>query len=941
MKRFILISLGLLTLQGAYAKNVPDGWKQQTHLLFIENKGQITDPLGHQRNDIQFKLQTAAMNVLIGNASLHYQWVKNETVNIKDIKSLLAKKTSDIYRMDVTLVGANTNATVITEQPQAYYEKYYQAYKGLNGTVAHSFGKITYQNVYPNIDWVIYSQKTASGIETMKYDFVVHPGGNPNLIQLKYDGSTQLDLLKDGSLKATTPAGSVTEETPYSYTTDKSNVTTNVASSFKLNKNVLSFNVAPSENTLTIDPSLEWATYYGGTGFDLGTVLTCDALGNVYLTGASWMSADIATTGSYQSTNAGDFDAFLAKFDNNGNRLWATYYGGASLDYGFGLACDQNNRVYISGITQSDTGVATTGSAQSIYSAGGDDFLVRFDTAGNRIWATYCGGSGSEYNGLCATDEFGHIYLTGNTASTDSIFLSGYQNANGGGANDAFLVQYDTAGHKLWGTFYGGSGDDQGDGVTCDRLGNVYMSGHTNSTSGIASATGFQTTFGGTYDDYLAKFNSTGALQWATYYGGFGNENNGNLRNITCDKNGNVYMAGSTISSTGIATPGAFQTQLSGNSVDAFLVKFTGAGARIWGTYYGGTGNENGGAIACDLSDNIFWCGFTTSPDSIATPGSHQTTYAGGTDDAFLTKFNSSGQQIFGTYYGGAGLDEGYAVGFDYIGNAFISGGTTSNMGIATPGAFSTVFAGGIAVFLAKFCTSVDATALNGSDSLCPNSSNVFTTNAVSGATGYIWTLPSGWVGTSDSNSIIFTTNDTGGVVTVKVIRCDTSDALTMNVYVYPAMQTPSITQSGNTISTSGAYSSYQWYLNDTLINGATAPSYTASRAGNYTVVVTGTSGCHDTSSVYPLSNITAINELQNQKDNLYIYPNPANNILNIHTTDKVSAAITSIDGRVLFNNITTQKIDISSLSAGVYIIKFSDKNGALIKADKFIKANQ
>lgn len=939
MKRFILISLSLLTFNGVHAGNVRDGWQQKSHLCFIENKGQITDPLRHRRNDIQFKLETPSVNVLIGNASLHYQWVKNEAVDLKDLRSLAAMKHSDYYRMDVTLIGADPNASILKEDPQSYYERYYLQHLGLNGTIAHSFSKITYQNVYPDIDWVIYTQRSADGTETMKYDFVVHPGGDPALIQLQYSGSTALNILDDGSLKALTPAGSIVEKAPYSFITDKDNHTTSVASSFRLDKNVLSFNVAPSQNTLTIDPSLEWATYYGGAGFDLGTVLNCDNLGNVYLTGASWMSLNIATTGSYQSTNAGDFDAFLAKFDNDGNRLWATYYGGESVDYALGLACDQHNRVYISGITQSTTGIATAGSAQPVYAGiGGDDYLVRFDTAGARIWATYCGSTGDEYNGLCATDNFGHVYLVGNTTGNDNIYSNGHQSTNGGGANDAFIVQYDTSGNKIWGSFYGGSGDDMGDGVACDRIGNVYLSGHTNSTSGIATSGSHQPANGGGYDDYLVKFNMSGVRQWATYYGGSAAENNGNLRNVACDKNNYVYMSGSTESTAGIATTGSYQAT-PGGGIDAFLVKFNDNGGRLWATYYGGSGDDNGGALACDLSANIFWCGFTTSTDSIATTGSHQTVFAGGSHDAYLTKFNSSGEQIFGTYYGGGGLDEGYAVGFDFVGNAFISGGTTSGTAIATPGAFSTTYAGGIAVFLAKFCTSVTATALNGSDTICANNSILYSTVAVPGATGYIWTLPSGWAGSSDSSSIYVTPNDAGGVITVKVIRCDTSDALQMDIYVL-ASETPVVSRNGNVLSTTHTFTTYQWYLNDVAINGATSQTYTVNATGSYKVVTTNANGCSDTSVVFMVNSVTAIDELQYLKENVFIYPNPANDILNIQAPVPVKATITGIDGRVLLDNIQSKKIDIHSLSEGLYLIRLMDKNNNLIKTAKFIKVN-
>lgn len=938
MRKFFSLLLSCCSAAALFARSVPEEWVPQKQLFFIENIGQIRDQYGRQRNDIRFKLESPELSVLIGDDGLHYLWQQKDLQTTRDIQSLAEKKATT-YRMDVTLVGADKQAMVIREGQQPYYQKYYLSHLGLNGTVAHAYEKITYRNVYPNIDWVVYISKTATGPETMKYDFVVRPGGDIAKIKLKYEGASDLKLNADGSLDATTPMGRVKEQAPYSYLLAESNAgqVQKVPSQFQLDKNIVSFKTGAYNGTLVIDPSLDWATYYGGAGFDLGTVLNCDNSGNVYLTGASWMSTDIATTGSHQSVNAGDFDAFLAKFDGDGNRLWATYYGGPSVDYSFGLACDQNDRVYISGTTLSTTGIATLGSAQPTHGGGGgDDFLVRFDSTGSLIWATYYGSSGNEYNGLCATDGFGHVYLTGFTSGNNNIASNGHQGTNGGGANDAFLVQFDTSGVRQWGTFYGGAGDDQGDGVACDRLGNVYLGGHTNSTAALATAGSHQANNGGGFDDFLVKFNSTGVRQWATYYGGTTDENNNNLRIVACDKLNNVFLSGSTSSTSGIATTGSHQPALAGGT-DAFLVKFNSSGVRQWGTYYGGNGFDNGGAIGCDFSNNIFWCGITQSTDGIATAGAHQTV-AGGGNDAYLTKFSNDGVQQFGTFYGGGALDEGYAVSFDVVGNAYISGGTASATNIATPGSFSTVYAGGIAVFLAKFCTSVTSAGINGEDSICLNGTQLYATASISGATGYIWTLPSGWTGASDSSSIVVTPNATGGVITVQAIRCDTSDVQSLSVYVYPDLPAV-INATGLVLSTANQHQGYQWYLNGQLINGATGATYTASENGNYTVVVTNTGGCTDTSAVYTVSNVVGVHELSRLSNAISIYPNPANDVLQIASPEAVSAMISSLDGRQLLLTQGTKTIDISTLSSGVYMIRFTDSQGRFIKTMKFTKA--
>src|SRR5690606_11904215 len=130
--------------------------------------------------------------------------------------------------------------------------------------------------------------------------------------------------------------------------------------------------------------------------------------------------------------------------------------------------------------------------------------------------------------------------------------------------------------------------------IRCDKDNNVYIGGITNlansnppvgGSSGLATPGAYKTDTIGKHDGFLAKFSSTGALRWATYFGGTENECIGS---IDCDSKGNVYVAGNT-QSAGIATVG--NTTLSG-AMDAFLAKFDANGTHIWTTYLGGEGTD-------------------------------------------------------------------------------------------------------------------------------------------------------------------------------------------------------------------------------------------------------------------------------------------------------------------------------------------------------------
>ena len=439
-----------------------------------------------------------------------------------------------------------------------------------------------------------------------------------------------------------------------------------------------------------------WGTYYTGTGQvwpngeDRGQACITDAAGNVYMVGTTNSNSDIATVGAHQTICAGGdtiggfsgTDAFLVKFNSSGVRQWATYYGGSEWDYGTSCAIDASGNIYMIGSTSSTSGIATAGAHETTVN---DGFLVKFNSSGVRQWGTYFEGNGN----ACTTDASGNIYIVGLTNSTSGIATAGAHQTVMSGSGDAFLVKFNSSGVKQWGTYFGGassgaSGMEKGLSCATDALGNVYMTGHTPSTSGIATAGAHQTIYGGSSTDaFLVKFNSSGVIQWGTYYGGEGVDIG---YSCATDASGNVYMAGDAqqqnLPASGISTIGAHQSAYGGGYSDGFLVKFDSNGLRQWGTYYGGSLLDVSFSCATDASGNVYMSGETQSPNGIATSGAHQTTV----DGAFLVSFNSSGVRQSGTYYGGIKN----VCTTDASGNVYMTGYTQSNSGIATAGAHQT-----------------------------------------------------------------------------------------------------------------------------------------------------------------------------------------------------------------------------------------------------------
>lgn len=471
-----------------------------------------------------------------------------------------------------------------------------------------------------------------------------------------------------------------------------------------------------AEQTLNGGPGLDWATYYGGLDSDFGSAIATDSMGNVYLAGHT-ESENIMNTGGHQNTyGGGDLDVFLVKFDASGARLWSTYYGGTGWDYGYSLAIDQEGNLYLAGTTISSSNIAS-GGHQNTHAGNNDAFLVKFDAAGVRQWATYYGGSGIDSGRDVAVDKQGNVYLAGQTQSTAGIASGGHQNTQGG-ATDAFLVKFNASGARLWATYYGGFGFEENSSVATDGQGNVYLAGRSEGYGNIASG-GHQNNFGGgAYDAFLAKFNASGARLWATFYGGTKDDLG---FSVATDVLGNVYLAGNTNSNNNIAAAGHQMTLGGGLFGDAFLARFNAAGQRQWGTYYGGASSESGGRVATDGQGNVYLAGASGSTDNIASGGFQNT--PGGTDDIFLAKFDASGARQWGTYYGAPPDDQAQAVATDPLGNIFVTGRTESSYSFASAG-YQNIYGGGAwDAFLIK----VDGDAISGSPALNPLSPRINT----------------------------------------------------------------------------------------------------------------------------------------------------------------------------------------------------------------------
>lgn len=644
-------------------------------LKFEENKGQHPD-------HVYFRARIPGGSVFLEGQTLTFDITSLEDIEaISAFKHGARKAMPESLRSHAFKIHLVNSAAPSAVETKGAFDDYVNYFLGNDSakwaTGVRQFEEVTFKDIYPGIDVRYYSQN-----ENFKYDFIVHPGANPDVIKLRYEA---IDGIKSafGNVLIQTSVGDIVDQKPVSWLIENGEKTF-VESAFQVDTSgqkgfLVGFEVeSQPSKTLIIDPTLIFSTYTGSTINNWGSTATYDSLGNMYAggyvlaTGAGSGAGYPTTLGAYQTTFGGGTGTFrtdmtITKFNAAGNALvYSTYLGGNGNEIPHSLVVNGNNQLYILGTTSSSDYPTTGGafdsgfnggpsigvvgvnsnSSQISYNDGSDIVISKLNANGtNLIGSTYIGGSANdginmsdtlqkaysdEFRGEIIVDANDNCYVATSTQSDDFPIVNGFQPTFGGGITDGVIFKFNSSlTSLLWSSYIGGLEADAAYSIQFDPNFDVFCTGGTISQDFPTTNNALHSTFrGGLADGWVAKVSNNGQNLIASTYLGTNDYDQSFF--VQLDGAGNVYVVGQTLGNYPIAPNWVYSVPNSGQ----FLHKLsnnlqTSIFSTLWGS---GNNNINLSLTAFLVNEcnhifisgwggSLFGIGASTSPGGTTTSG--------------------------------------------------------------------------------------------------------------------------------------------------------------------------------------------------------------------------------------------------------------------------------------------------------------------------------
>ena len=624
--------------------------------------------------------------------------------------------------------------------------------------------------------------KIYSENQFLKYDFIVRPNANTNNIQLSYEGISP--IINNNRLEINLGFNTIIEEEPYAYQIINGKET-EVKCQYILEDNVVSFhfpNGYEKDIELVIDPTLVAATMSGTTGNqNYGHSATYGTNGEIFTGAISFGAGYPTTVGAFQQTFSSSIDVAISKLNTDGSSLiWATYLGGTGSDYPHSMMTNGLNELYVYGTTSSNN----------------------YPTSTNAYSSTLNG--------------FSDIYITHLTEDGTNIVGSTYI---GGNADDG-------SNNTTW-----NYGDTYRGEIIVDN-GNAYIASCSNSADFPTSAGCYQATNAGGQDGVVFKMNADlSVLDWSTYLGSTGGDAAFGIR---LDNNDNIFVTG-TAAANFPTTTGSPNANLIGGTRDAFITKLNPTATTLLASsYYGSISDDASFFLDIDTENDIYIYGQNSGHIPITTG-----CYGTANSSQFIAKFNNTLTTIDWQTTIGSGSSFGdfvpIAFMVDICKHIYISGHSATSGLYTTADAFYTT--GGFYLM----SLSPDATSLE--------FATYYTENHVDGGTSRF--DPSGTVyqgvcsggGFATTSNAYSTSQSTGWDIGVFKIDFELINFASINASPSDTGCAPFTVDFTNNSSAN----TYFWDFDDSgQISNLSDPTYTFNNPGTYNIdfIATDTSSC-------------------------------------------------------------------------------------------------
>ncbi|HEY2115171.1 MAG TPA: SBBP repeat-containing protein [Candidatus Angelobacter sp.] len=720
---------------------------------------------------------------------------------------------------------AGTIGPISGERQLSSHSNYLPAKNGKFLSNIENFEGVRFSNVYPGIDVRFYGRE-----RHLEHDFLLVPGADPSSISLRLEGIDQITAQNDGSVKLALGSYSVFETAPVAWQTVGGRQVSVAANWKLLDKNHLGIALGTYDHNLplTIDPVLAYSTHLGGTtGQDLTDLNTfpadtriafvrLDPQGNIYVAGGTSATDYPTTAGAFDRNPnfVNDFHSaavsssgFVSKFDKTGRILIYSTFIRVAVE---AMAVDATGHVYTAESLFDENPGPSSGADEGI-------FIDKLSPDGSKLVYSNLFGSSqcqtfqSSSPGALAVDNAGHAWLVGSTLNPCLPATPGaFQTKLPNNSQTGFAAKFDTnkapANSLVYSTYLGGSTSDEAQVVTIDSTGNAYVAGTTFSAD-FPHGKVFGTT-DGKLSAFVLKLNATGsALGFSALMRGASSFPG--VTGIVLDSAKNVYISGTTASTSFPTTPGAFKRTLSGTNCgddngnpapcrEGFVTKLNpNASALVYSTFLGGSHSDTLNGLDLNNGGMAFVVGNTGSDDFPTTPNAFKKTRTHAIElDAFVTALQPNGGSLYySTLLGGSKSTSAAAIFVDPAWNAWVVGNTQDSDFPVTPDAFQPGLKGNSDGFISKVVIASDL-SINLHASIAPvarNSIETFiarvTNSGPDGSDAVVLTdvISSGWAfaGISGSTATSCTTpaiGATSGSVVCHKTRLENGQSFGVNI---------------------------------------------------------------------------------------------------------------------------------------------------------------